>query len=80
MADGGRLQKVWHVAVIDRRVELDRFADRTQAGTQDDPAPRPAVPAAADVCGGFIDLCGEMEHRIYHRGTEDTEKTWRSTR
>ena len=49
MADGRRLQKVRHVAVVDRCFELDRIADRAQAGAENDAAPRPPAPAAADV-------------------------------
>ncbi len=71
VADGRRPQKVRHVAVVDRRVELDRFADRTQAGAEDDAAPRRLAPAAANVRGGFVDLCSEMLHSDFT--TEDTE-------
>ena len=48
MADGGRSQEMRHVAVVDRRFDLDRVADRAQAGTENDARTRRAVPAAAD--------------------------------
>ena len=62
VADGGRFQEVWDVAVVDCRIELDRFTDGTEAGTQDDAATRRFAPATANVGGGFGDLGSQMLH------------------
>src|SRR5262245_14136075 len=62
MPDGCRLQKVWHIAVIDRGIEFNRFADGAQTRAENDSTPGLVVPTAADVCGGFVDLGAKVLH------------------
>jgi hypothetical protein len=62
MADGGRLQEMRHVAIVDRRFGVDLVRHGAQPGPQDDPGPRLAAPPAADKRGGLVDLAGNMQH------------------
>ena len=67
MADGRRFQKVRDVAVVDRRVELDRFADRAQAGAENDAARGRSLQRERIVRGGFGGTCaayGGVELRL----------------
>ncbi len=73
-----RLQKVGHVAVVDRLIKSDRLANRPQPRPQNNPAPRPPRPTGPDEFGGFGDLVVKLKHEFFT--TEDTEVTEKANR
>jgi hypothetical protein len=65
VADGGRLEEVRYVAVVDRGVEFDRVAHGTEARAEDDAHSRLRLPSRADEFGRLGDLINEMVHSLW---------------